>query len=225
MRSAGRRGGGLTGSADALSGPLHDDRRQPQRALPGIPSYAEVLPDEKATTAIGFLCRAVAFFKRHGMIVRELLTDNGSAYRSAVHAIACRTLGLRHLRTRPRRPQTNGKAERFIRTMLSGWAYGDLRVEHRTHRSPRRMALALQPSPPTPSHRATNTHHPPEQPARDLQLDQDSQAIPSPSASRPWGSPGVGAKSLSAKSGQSKSPAASSCIDSGSLDPSGAGVE
>ena len=49
--------------------------------------------------------------------------DNGSAYRSAVHAIACRTLGIRHLRTRPYRPQTNGKAERFIRTMLGGWAY------------------------------------------------------------------------------------------------------
>ena len=87
-------------------------------------AYAEVLPDEKATTAIGFLRRALAFFKRHGMHVQQLLTDNGSAYRSAVHAIACRTLGIRHLRTRPRRPQTNGKAERFIRTMLAGWAYG-----------------------------------------------------------------------------------------------------
>ncbi|MGH3427311.1 MAG: integrase core domain-containing protein [Mycobacteriales bacterium] len=87
-------------------------------------AYAEVLSDEKATTAIGFLRRAIGFFERHGMKVRELLTDNGSAYRSAVHAIACRTLGIRHLRTRPRRPQTNGKAERFIRTMLSGWAYG-----------------------------------------------------------------------------------------------------
>jgi transposase InsO family protein/transposase len=87
-------------------------------------AYAEVLPDEKATTAIGFLRRAIAFFGRHGMTVRELLTDNGSAYRSAVHAIACRTLGVRHLRTRPHRPQTNGKAERFIRTMLAGWAYG-----------------------------------------------------------------------------------------------------
>jgi hypothetical protein len=50
--------------------------------------------------------------------------DNGSAYRSSVHAIACRALGIRHLRTRPYRPQTNGKAERFIRTMLGGWAYG-----------------------------------------------------------------------------------------------------
>jgi transposase InsO family protein len=87
-------------------------------------AYAEVLPDEKATTATGFLRRAIAFFRRHGMTVRELLTDNGSAYRSAVHAIACRTLGVRHLRTRPHRPQTNGKAERFIRTMLAGWAYG-----------------------------------------------------------------------------------------------------
>jgi transposase InsO family protein len=87
-------------------------------------AYAEVLADEKAVTAIAFLRRALAFYKRHGMHVQELLTDNGSAYRSAVHAIACRTLGIRHLRTRPRRPQTNGKAERFIRTMLAGWAYG-----------------------------------------------------------------------------------------------------
>jgi len=87
-------------------------------------AYAEVLPDEKATTAIGFLRRAVAFYERHGMTVQELITDNGSPYRSAVHALACRLLGIRHLRTRPRRPQTNGKAERFIRTMLAGWAYG-----------------------------------------------------------------------------------------------------
>jgi transposase len=87
-------------------------------------AYAEVLDDEKASSAIAFLSRAVAFFERHGMTVRELLTDNGSPYRSAIHAIACRALGIRHLRTRPRRPQTNGKAERFIRTMLAGWAYG-----------------------------------------------------------------------------------------------------
>jgi transposase InsO family protein len=87
-------------------------------------AYAEVLPDEKATTAVAFLGRAVEFFQRHGMTVEQLITDNGSPYRSTVHAIACRALGVRHLRTRPRRPQTNGKAERFIRTMLSGWAYG-----------------------------------------------------------------------------------------------------
>jgi transposase InsO family protein len=86
-------------------------------------AYAEVLPDEKTATAIAFLGRAIAFYERHGITVERLLTDNGSAYRSAVHAIACRTLGIRHTRTRPYRPQTNGKAERFIRTLLGGWAY------------------------------------------------------------------------------------------------------
>jgi transposase InsO family protein/transposase len=89
-------------------------------------AYAEVLDDEKATTAIAFLARALAFYRRHGITVERVMTDNGSAYRSTIHAIACRTLGIRHLRTRPRRPQTNGKAERFIRTMLAGWAYGAL---------------------------------------------------------------------------------------------------
>jgi transposase InsO family protein len=86
-------------------------------------AYVEVLPDEKAVTAIGFLGRAVAFYRSHGITVERLMTDNGSAYRSAAHALACRTLGIRHLRTRPYRPQTNGKAERFIRTMLREWAY------------------------------------------------------------------------------------------------------
>jgi transposase InsO family protein len=100
-------------------------------------AYAEVLPDEKATTAIAFLGRAVAFFTRHGMRVQELLTDNGSAYKSAIHALACRSLGIRHLRTRPRRPQTNGKAERFIRTLLAGWAYGAIyRDSKRAHSRP-----------------------------------------------------------------------------------------
>jgi transposase InsO family protein len=87
-------------------------------------AYAEVLADEKAPTVVAFLRRALAFFKRHGIEVQRLLTDNGSGYRSTVHAVACRLLGIRHLRTRPYRPQTNGKAERFIRTMLGGWAYG-----------------------------------------------------------------------------------------------------
>jgi transposase InsO family protein len=85
--------------------------------------YVEVLPDEKATTAIGFLRRAVAFYRSHGITVERLMTDNGSAYVSTAHALACRALGIRHIRTRPYRPQTNGKAERFIRTMLREWAY------------------------------------------------------------------------------------------------------
>jgi transposase InsO family protein len=87
-------------------------------------AYVEVLDDERAKTAIAFLGRAVRFFRRHGIRVERVMTDNGSAYRSTIHAAACRILGLKHIRTRPYRPQTNGKAERFIRTMLGGWAYG-----------------------------------------------------------------------------------------------------
>ena len=87
-------------------------------------AYAEVLADEKAVTVAGFLRRAVAFYATHGISVERVMTDNGSGYRSRLHRFACLTLGLRHLRTRPYRPRTNGKAERFIRTMLGGWAYG-----------------------------------------------------------------------------------------------------
>jgi transposase InsO family protein len=87
-------------------------------------AYAEVLLDERASTAAGFLRRAVAYFQRHGFTVERILTDNGSCYRGLVHAVACRQLGIRHLRSRPYRPQTNGKAERFIRTLQDGWAHG-----------------------------------------------------------------------------------------------------
>jgi transposase InsO family protein len=87
-------------------------------------AYVEVLADEKAATAVGFLRRAVAHFAAFGIRVERLMTDNGNAYRSAIHALACKALRIKHLRTRPYRPRTNGKAERFIRTMLGGWAYG-----------------------------------------------------------------------------------------------------
>ena len=87
-------------------------------------AYAEVLDDEKATTAIGFLRRAIAFYAAHGICVEQVMTDNGAAYRSTAHALACRVLAIRHLRTRPRRPRTNGKAERFIKTMIAGWNDG-----------------------------------------------------------------------------------------------------
>jgi transposase InsO family protein len=86
-------------------------------------AYAEVLPDEASASAIGFLRRAAAFYRRHGITVERVLTDNGSAYRSLMHAVACRQLGIKHIRSRPYRPQTNGKAERFIRTLLNDWAY------------------------------------------------------------------------------------------------------
>ena len=127
-------------------------------------AYAEVLPDEKAPTAVAFLGRALAFFERHGFRVERVLTDNGSPYISAVHALACRRLGLKHLRTRPYRPQTNGKAERFIRTLLDGWAYGPIYASsrertaaldgwlwHYNHRRPH-QAIGRQP----PIHRLNN---------------------------------------------------------------------
>ncbi len=87
-------------------------------------AYVEVLPDEKGPTAAGFLRRAVAWFKGMGVTVERVLSDNGACYRSRLHARACAELGMRHLFTRPYRPRTNGKAERFIQTMTNGWAYG-----------------------------------------------------------------------------------------------------
>ena len=102
-------------------------------------AYVEVLDNEKAITAVGFLRRAIKHYASYGITVERLMTDNGSPYRSAMLTIACRSLGIRHLRTRPYRPQTNGKAERFIRTMLGGWAYGAIyRDSAERERRPRR---------------------------------------------------------------------------------------
>ena len=89
-------------------------------------AYVEVLADERGETSSEFLRRAVAWFVERGVKVERVMTDNGSPYRSVIHAATCRELGIRHLRTRPYRPQTNGKAERFIQTMLREWAYGRL---------------------------------------------------------------------------------------------------
>ena len=86
-------------------------------------AYSEVLADERKTSAVPFLERAVAWFARHGVRVERVMTDNGSAYRSQHWGAACGALALRHLRTRPYTPRTNGKAERFIQTSLREWAY------------------------------------------------------------------------------------------------------
>jgi transposase InsO family protein len=94
-------------------------------------AYAEVLADEGVSTAIAFLGRALAFFTRHGFRVERVLTDNGAPCISAAHALACRQHGLKHLRTRPYRPHTDGKAERFIRILLDGWAYGPIHASSR----------------------------------------------------------------------------------------------
>jgi transposase InsO family protein len=99
-------------------------------------AYAEVLADEHPRTCVQFLKRALAWFAGHGIAVKRLLTDNGNGYRSHHFRDACLALQLRHLRTRPRRPQTNGKAERFIQTLLREWAYvrlygsSDVRARH-----------------------------------------------------------------------------------------------
>lgn len=91
-------------------------------------AYVEVLANQCADTAIGFLRRAIAWFAEQDIIVKEVMTDNGSAYVSRDWAKACskNDLNVKHRRTKPYRPQTNGKAERFIQTLLREWAYGRL---------------------------------------------------------------------------------------------------
>jgi transposase InsO family protein len=86
-------------------------------------AYVELLPTLQHADAVGFLERAVGWFARHGVQAERVLTDNGSAYVSQAFAAACTRLGVRHKRTRPYRPRTNGKAERFIQTLLREWAY------------------------------------------------------------------------------------------------------
>jgi transposase InsO family protein len=86
-------------------------------------AYSEILADERKTSAVPFLERAVAWFARQGVTVERVMTDNGSAYRSRHWGQACGGLALRHIRTKPYTPRTNGKAERFIQTSLREWAY------------------------------------------------------------------------------------------------------
>ena len=86
-------------------------------------AYVEILDDEHPSTCVGFLRRAVAWYAAKGVAVRAVMTDNGNGYCSHQHRYAVAELGIRHFRTRPHRPQTNGKAERFIQTLLREWAY------------------------------------------------------------------------------------------------------
>jgi len=103
-------------------------------------SYAELLPDETQRSAVAFLARATAWFRTQGIgHIQRVMTDNGSAYVSRAFAAALQAIGARHLRTRPYTPRTNGKAERFIQTLLREWAYA------RTYRSSLTRSLALRP--------------------------------------------------------------------------------
>jgi transposase InsO family protein len=87
-------------------------------------SFTDLYPDERQPSAVQFLSNTVAYFRSLGVRVRRVLTDNGSAFRSKRFAKACHRLDLKHSFTRPYRPQTNGKAERFIQSALREWAYG-----------------------------------------------------------------------------------------------------
>lgn len=99
-------------------------------------AFSRILPDEKKDSAVAFLKAAVAYYRSLGITVERVMTDNGSCYKSFDFRDACRALGLRHIRTRPYTPKTNGKAERFIQTALREWAYArayqtsDQRAEH-----------------------------------------------------------------------------------------------
>jgi transposase InsO family protein len=101
-------------------------------------AYVEVLPAQTTLASLGFLHRAIAHYASYGITVESIMTDNGANYRSALHTVASRTLGIRHLYTRPYRPRTNGKAERFIRTLLDRWAYAAI------YASSAERTLALQ---------------------------------------------------------------------------------
>ena len=126
----------ITGRPGSRRGPTRTDATGVRRGIIGWEcvhvavddfsrlAYVEVLPDQKAATEIAFLGRALAFYCAHGIEVERVMTDNGSAYVSGAHRLACQRLGVRHIRTRPYRPRTNGKAERFIQTLTRRWAHG-----------------------------------------------------------------------------------------------------
>ena len=131
---------------------IHGDRR---RSTPGIGweyvhvaiddhsrvAYVEVLADQLGTTCAAFLSRAVGWFQARGVTMRRVMSDNGSGYVSRAWRLTCATLGLRHLRTRPYTPRTNGKAERFIQTLLREWAYVEPYASSQIRRSKLRPYL------------------------------------------------------------------------------------
>jgi len=107
-------------------------------------AYVEILPDETGATCVAFLRRAIAFYARFGVNVERVMTDNGTGYRSKIHSAAAAELNVRHIRTRPYRPRTNGKAERFIQTLLREWAYAAVYNNDTPTTHPATMARRLQ---------------------------------------------------------------------------------
>ena len=103
------------------------------------------MKDEKKGSAVAFLRAAIAYYASLGVQVQRVMTDNGSCYKSFAFARACKRLRLRHIRTKPYTPKTNGKAERFIQTVLREWAYARAyHHSHQTHRRTAAMASSIQ---------------------------------------------------------------------------------
>ena len=143
-RYLGRQQGTQHRAATAARTGNHNDRHAPRVGTSYVHTviddysrvaYAEICSDEKAGTAIGVLHRAVTWFAARGVTVERVLSDNGSAYRSFAWRDACAELNIRPKRTRPYRPQTNGKIERFHRTLADGWAYARFYDNDTTRRS------------------------------------------------------------------------------------------
>src|SRR3954470_23243261 len=138
-RPGSRRGPTKTDAAGVRRGAVGWEYVHAAAAAYSRPAYPEALADEKASTAIGFLRRAVTFFAGHGIRVERVMTDNGPGYTRGPPRNACHELGIRHQRTQPYRPRTNGKAERFIQTLLRRWAY------YRPYTSSAERTKALRP--------------------------------------------------------------------------------
>jgi transposase InsO family protein len=146
--------------------------------------FTQMKRDERQDSAIAFLHASIAYFTQLGVAVRRVLTDNGSAFRSKHFAAACRRLGVKHDFPRPYRPQTNGKAERFIQPALREWAYGI--PYRRSHCHARALDPPLQLASATPRHRRYRTHVPPQsQQKQPLDASQLAGAAPRAAATPP----------------------------------------
>jgi len=135
--------------------------RRTSSAMPSRVAYAEIHDDGTAATAIGVLRRTVSWFKARGVTVERVLSDNGSAYRSHAWREACAEFGIKPTKTRPYGPQTNGKIERFHRTLADGWAF----FRHHNSESARRNARPAwlheyNHHRPHARHRSETTHQP-----------------------------------------------------------------
>ena len=133
-------------------------------------AYAEIHDDEKAATAAAVLRNAVAWFADRGVTVERVLSDNGSAYKSHLWRDTCTELGITPKKTRPYRPQTNGKIERFHRTLAEGWAFKALHLRISPQSRSASLDPPLQPPPAPHRHRQGRTHHQIDQPRWTAQL-------------------------------------------------------